>query len=381
MLESRFIKSLLWHRYSPCWCWSRSLDVVTHRVDVGVALVTSLLTVLMLESRFIRSLSWHRYSPCWCWSHALTGRSRDIVTHRVDVGVTLYQVALVTWLLTVLMLESRFIRSLSWHRYSPCWCWSRSRDVVTHRVDVGVALVTSLLIVLMLESRFIRSLSWHRYSPCWCWSHALSGRSCDIVTHRVDVGVTLYQVALVTSLLIVLMLESRFIRSLSWHCYSPCWCWSHALSGRSCDIVTHRVDVGVTLYQVALVTSLLTVLMLESRLIRSLSWHCYSPCWCWSHALSGRSCDIVTHRVDVGVALYQVALVTSLLTVLMLESRFIRSLLCRCISSFISSSSIVFSFSTSDSCSSAIERASCSESAFVNASCSCAAIESLQKNT
>ena len=327
----------------PCWCWShassgRSCDIVAHRVDVGVALVTSLLTVLMLESRFIRSLLWHGYSPCWCWSRTLSGRSCEVVTRCVDVGV-----ALMTSILTVLMLESRFIRSLLWHRYSPCWCWSRtlsgrSCDIVTHRVDVGVALyqvalVTSLLTVLMLESRFIRSLLWHRYSPCWCWSRALSGRSCDIVTHRVDVGVTLYQVicdivthrvdvgvalyqvTLVTSLLTVLMLES-----LLWHHYSRCWCWS-----RSHDIVIHRVDVGVALYQIALVTSLLTVLMLESHFIRSLSWHRYSPCWCWSRTLSGRSRDIVTHRVDVRVALYQVALVTSLLTVLMLESHFIRS--------------------------------------------------------
>lgn len=50
---------------------------------------------------------------------------------------------------------------------------------------------------------------------------------------------------------------------------------------------------------------------------------------------------------------------------------------CREIISLISNSSIVFSFSTSESCSSAICRANCSESAFARASCSCAPMDSL----
>lgn len=50
----------------------------------------------------------------------------------------------------------------------------------------------------------------------------------------------------------------------------------------------------------------------------------------------------------------------------------------RAIISFSSSSFIIFSFSRSEYCSSAIERASCSESAFVRVISSCAAKESLR---
>lgn len=62
----------------------------------------------------------------------------------------------------------------------------------------------------------------------------------------------------------------------------------------------------------------------------------------------------------------------------MVASLSLSSCLCLAIMSLISSSFMIFSFSRSEYCSSAMERASCSESAFVKLASSCDVSDSLR---
>lgn len=77
----------------------------------------------------------------------------------------------------------------------------------------------------------------------------------------------------------------------------------------------------------------------------------------------------------------QRAKIKCVLTELMVASLSASSCLCRAIMSLISNSFMIFSFSRSEYCSSAMERASCSESALVKLASSCAVRESLPRET